>query len=411
MPRTCIICGKRAGSRKHTFPAVLGGRRTNKGIYCGTHNQGFSPLAAIIGDQLKTINALLAVRPDHRDRAEPLRYTSPEGEELEIFDGAVRSAALNAPRDGRRHQVQLRLGGPDGLRAVAYIALTFFAHHFRYQVRHSGLDAIKAFVQGNGDNVFVWWERPEMAAMLPPNPFAFGHTIVLTTSAVTQEAAAFISFFGSFDFGIRLGALTGLADASVVVFIDPQAESPPHDIREHRDNTVLLPLVRPDPMHAHLERNIRERTAERALQDLLGKIERWKFARDMEPFRVRLNAARRLAAEPLMREIIAVVEENTSRVYRLIRHVGRGFVEREQHNPAVQPVLRHIETIMMRNPSDPRRLAPAAEDLAARCMLALAGEIGRRLARREITMDDLWDVFSSGPGAGIVGNLMFEPFR
>jgi hypothetical protein len=32
MAKTCIICGKAAGSQEHVFPAVLGGRRTNKGI-------------------------------------------------------------------------------------------------------------------------------------------------------------------------------------------------------------------------------------------------------------------------------------------------------------------------------------------------------------------------------------------
>ena len=410
MPRTCIICGHRAGSREHTFPAVLGGRRTNKGIYCGTHNHGFSPLAKIIGDQLRAINALLAVRPDHRDSAQPMHYTSPEGEELIIFNGTVRRTVPDASRGDQSHHVQLALGGPDGLRAIAYIALTFFAHHFRNHARHGGLDALKAFAQGNGDNLFVWWERPDKAAMLPPNPFAFGHTMVLMTSAATQEATAFVSLFQSLHFGVRLGKLSGVADASMVVFIDPQAERPPNDIEEHKSNAVLIPLVRPDPMHAHLERNVSERTAERALQVLLAKIERWTFERDMEPARARLNAARGLPAEALVREIIAIVEEQTSRVYRLIRHVGRGFIEAQQQNPIAPPVVRHLETIMARNPADPTRLTPAAEDFAARCILALAGDLGQRLAQHEITIDDLWDVFSSGPGAGIVGGLMFEPF-
>ena len=98
MPKTCIICGRRAGSREHTFPAALGGRRTNKGIYCGTHNQGFSHLANIITQQLKSINALLVVRPDHEDRAEPFDYTSPEGEPLVIFDGAVKRATPSGVR-------------------------------------------------------------------------------------------------------------------------------------------------------------------------------------------------------------------------------------------------------------------------------------------------------------------------
>lgn len=67
MPKNCIICPRRNGSHEHVFPAVSGGRRTNKGIYCGLHNQKLGPLAKILSDQLNAINALLGVRPDHSD--------------------------------------------------------------------------------------------------------------------------------------------------------------------------------------------------------------------------------------------------------------------------------------------------------------------------------------------------------
>jgi hypothetical protein len=272
MPKTCIICGLRAGSGEHIFPAALGGRRTNKGIYCGPHNHGFSPLAKRIAQQLKSINSLLAVRPDHDDSAEPFDYTSPEGERLVIFDGVVKRATPGAADSDRSLHVQLNLGGPDGLRSIAYIALTFFAHHFQDCARLSGLDAVKAFLLGNGDNDFVWWESPNVAATLPPNPFPFGHTIVLMTSAKTHEATAFVSLFQSLHFGIHLGTLSRLTDKSVVVFIDPQADRAPADIEEHKKDIVLLPLLKPDPMHAHLERNIREGAAQRSLQELLNKI-------------------------------------------------------------------------------------------------------------------------------------------
>ncbi len=63
MTRTWIICGDSAGSQEHIFPAALGGRRTSKGIYCGLHNEGFSPLAAFLSRQLELLNALLSVRP------------------------------------------------------------------------------------------------------------------------------------------------------------------------------------------------------------------------------------------------------------------------------------------------------------------------------------------------------------
>src|SRR4051812_39614080 len=118
MPKTCMMCGGRAGSAEHTFPAVLGGRRTNRGIYCGPHNNGFAGLAAIIGGQLKPINALLAVRPDHKAKAEPLAYTSPEGEQLVIFDGSVTRAPSSVPpdQDSLLH-IHLLFGHADGFKA------------------------------------------------------------------------------------------------------------------------------------------------------------------------------------------------------------------------------------------------------------------------------------------------------
>lgn len=85
MPRKCIICDKRAGSREHIFPASLGGRRVNKGIYCGCHNNGFSPYAVILSDQLVAINALLGVRPDHSDKPRALTTINPsDGQEYLI---------------------------------------------------------------------------------------------------------------------------------------------------------------------------------------------------------------------------------------------------------------------------------------------------------------------------------------
>jgi hypothetical protein len=45
-------------------------------------------------------------------------------------------------------RVQLSLGGTEGLRAVAYIALTFFAHHFQDFARLDQLAPVKNFVLG-----------------------------------------------------------------------------------------------------------------------------------------------------------------------------------------------------------------------------------------------------------------------
>ncbi|HCV74065.1 MAG TPA: hypothetical protein DHE23_26710 [Agrobacterium sp.] len=154
-----------AGSREHVFPASLGGRRTNKQIYCGPHNNGFGPLANIIAQQLKPVNALLAVRHDRADRAEPFIYEGPNGEKLRLFAGTV-EPANKTPDETGTLRVQLSLGGPDGLRAIAYIALTFFAHHFQEFARLEQLGPIKDFLLGTAVNDYVWWESDITAGRL-----------------------------------------------------------------------------------------------------------------------------------------------------------------------------------------------------------------------------------------------------
>ena len=89
--RTCIICGGPTGSREHIFPAALGGRRTNKGIYCGAHNEAYSGLAGIITEQLAFFNAQLGVVGDHADKPTSVTMTDvASGQEIEMRDGQVR---------------------------------------------------------------------------------------------------------------------------------------------------------------------------------------------------------------------------------------------------------------------------------------------------------------------------------
>lgn len=64
MANSCIVCGKAAGSGEHVFPAALGGRRTNKNIYCATHDNSYSSLVAVLANQLDVFNSLLGVVPD-----------------------------------------------------------------------------------------------------------------------------------------------------------------------------------------------------------------------------------------------------------------------------------------------------------------------------------------------------------
>lgn len=90
MSKTCIICGGATGSREHIFPAALGGRRTNKGIYCDKHNNAYSGLAGIIAEQLNFFNAQLGVVGDHATETRPVTLTDvATGQQIELTDREV----------------------------------------------------------------------------------------------------------------------------------------------------------------------------------------------------------------------------------------------------------------------------------------------------------------------------------
>ena len=243
------------------------------------------------------VNALLGVRSDRADRARMQSVTTPAGDELIVSTGSVTRSSTSPVNRDEPMRLELLLGGPKGLLAIGYVALTFFAHHFRDEARQAGLAPIKAFVQGQGDNTFVWWESDATTSGLPTNPFEFGHTIVLTTSAATGEAMVVISLFQCLSFGIALGCLEGAKDQTVVVFIDPHAHRAPADTQIRTSNTVELQIQKPEPLHANLERMAREGHGQALLQGLFEKIERWRFrTRDgpsAEPLECRDGAAAR----------------------------------------------------------------------------------------------------------------------
>lgn len=408
MAKTCIICGKPAGSGEHIFPAVLGGRRVNNGIYCDKHNNGFSPHAAIIGEQLRPINALLAVRPDRKKKSEPLDYTSPGGERLVIFDGLVERAPSNHAGTNARLHVQLKFGGNDGLKAPAYIALTFFAAHFQAHARKPGLQPIKDYLLGTGTNEFVWWESGAHLERLPQNPFAFGHTIVLTTSSATGKASAFVSFFGSLNFGVALGTVDSVSDETVVVFIDPQAEHPPHDIQSTRHGAVLIDVERPEPLHAYLEKTITEGTGQKTLQALLERIEEWKFAKEMKPVLDRLNATRGLSPADQKTEVEAVVQEEVSRIYRIMRYVADGFEAAKGGGAGPErAIIAILKAMIAVNPPPGPTFNKDGDRVMVASLMAFTNDLCAKLAKDDVDMDYLWGLFSGGHGAGIVGNIMF----
>lgn len=193
MARTCIVCGQAAGSKEHVFPAALGGRRVNSGIYCTKHDNGYSGLVYEIAGQLDFLNAYLGVVPDHSKQpktalgehtltgetvsisAKEIKFTAPriisrtptgEGEAVELSfpdhqsakqfiqkmeDSGQEWALLSKPAarpyitSAVRHQ--RNFGGACGLGAIAYVTQTFFAQEFPEVVRSGVLSDFIGYTQ------------------------------------------------------------------------------------------------------------------------------------------------------------------------------------------------------------------------------------------------------------------------
>jgi hypothetical protein len=193
MANTCIVCGKAAGSREHIFPAALGGRRTNKSIYCTKHDNGYSSLVADLANQMDVLNAMLGVVPHHsNDVKSVLARDANSGEELRL---SVKESVFTLPRVISQETVgngvlmnmsfsnweamkqwlaeqkangldvtvlqkaqeqtyflgevhhQRRFGGPCGLGAVAYVAQTFLAQAFPDLARSGDVAQFIAYTQ------------------------------------------------------------------------------------------------------------------------------------------------------------------------------------------------------------------------------------------------------------------------
>lgn len=193
MANTCIVCGQAAGSGEHVFPASLGGRRTDRNIYCTKHDNGYSSLVGHLANQLDFLNALLGVVPDHSGDVKSVvardRHT---GEELKLSvkkSSLTSSRVISQQREGAGVRMEMSFpnreamkrwiaeqradgievtplhkpeevpyflgdvhhqrsfGGPCGLGAVAYVAQTFLAQTFPELVRSGDLANFIAYTQ------------------------------------------------------------------------------------------------------------------------------------------------------------------------------------------------------------------------------------------------------------------------
>jgi len=458
MPKNCIICPRRNGSHEHTFPAVLGGRRTNKGIYCGLHNRKLGPLAAILSDQLIAINAWLGVRPDHSGRPTQLIVENPvDGNNYVVTE---RKIELAEPRilkgtqmaDGSRqveavfssqqqmqgwlaeqraagnqvkivgprasghsvftdpYALHLTLGGPRGLQAVGYVALTFLAHYFPAIARQRGLKAFKDFVLGVTGTPLVWWDFDPPSGALPSQRFRFGHRIVIGLSASRQEVCARVSFFSTVNFAACLGPAKVDRDQTVVVDIDPLADRPPHDIRETSSGKLLAPVIKLASLTAGLADEIRQGKAEDRFRLLLDNISDWVLDRTAGELLPQINAARTFTAPMRQQRVREILAGQEQRVFNLISHVVKGLKAQFLANPATAAIASSLDLLIASDPNSLTGLTQVASCALELGMGALTAHISQQLDTGDMDLSLLRSLLGEGLGAAIVGRAAVQPW-
>ena len=371
-PKDCIVCGNKVGTGEHVFPSALGGRREDKGIYCPDHNQWMGAHVSVLQRQLGLVNAMLDVQPD-RGTAKPHVVESVDGHRYAIAGADVRlapdlDAILDARTIGEAQQfkldpallpglkerarqrgldlhiiektapgVEYRLtpivlqslqGGDDAMRAVAYLALTFVAHHWPTIARAPGLAPLKQMLRSGN----TYGGADHIAATLPANDFVFpapairapaelihptglGHTIIIALHA--GQLLAYVSLLDLQCWTVRLGDAGGKEDdRTVVIHVDPLKRRYGDDWTTHRFDRALLDGAS-DPAYlgrAVLESDRMQRQISDVMRRVIDRRDRLEAAAATQEFTV----ASALASPARNAAIRAFVERRSQRLVNLI---------------------------------------------------------------------------------------------
>ncbi len=454
MTKTCIICGEPTGSREHLFPAALGGRRTNKGIYCADHNNEYSGLAGIISAQLALFNALIGVVGDHASETKPIAMNDlASGREVELSNSRIRfkdpkvisqeaegntivmKMAFSSRKEakewvleqkakgfdvqvtgqGQRIQyhvgtthARITLGGnEEGLRAIGYIAQTFLAHFFPDVARLPELQGIRDYTLKNVGSGFVWWnfETPDD---LPVNKFPFGHRVIVGLNKEDGTAYARLSLFSTLNFSVLFGTVPVKASQSVITDIDPLAKSPPNDVFSWNEGTAKGAVSKPENLSASLAEAISSGNAQARINDLMQRIvefERQTAARAI---------LRKIAGTASLTEVDRdklfsnIVSSEAQRVFRLMRYIAD-----EYKSKATKPEERLICDLLDRVVAlDPRSANGLTEEASRSLVIAceaLKKQMSEDFKAGILDQDRMEMLIGGGPGAYIVGTAILQP--
>ncbi|MBN3042686.1 MULTISPECIES: HNH endonuclease [Pectobacterium] len=361
----CIICDKQAGSHEHVFPAALGGRRTNKKIYCGEHNQKFGIFVTRLNEQLSIFNGLLDVRPDRGKSRDPILLTSTDGvrylfkrddigfipPDIEAIDDFEYGKELQVSASDRfaldlwkkRQEkkgvkiviketgslverlhiksIPLRLNfGGSLMNSVSYLALTMYAHYFPDLILKTNISSIvNSLCEEEEGKYMCKWDGREYSDVTYPCPYDFGHTIILCISSEDGKVKAWVSFFSALNFIVDIGNISVSENIMLRVDINPLAESAPDDLVKDNLEGSISKIV---DSNVELKDMVANGTAQNRIKNLLDRINSFNLKRKIKKLISQMSESD--SHENL---IIEFVEEEKQRVFNLLKQAGDIFLE------------------------------------------------------------------------------------
>ena len=403
MAKTCIVCGGPAGSGEHIFPACTGGRRINNGIYCEKHNNAYGDLAALLGNQLAFANAQFGIRNTRTKQIKPVEMTDAASGAKYEFDGTSLKpigpriisqtgseatiampndpavvkrfveameakgiqlqAATGQPQSYHPGQlsIQLSFGGPEGLRAIGYLAQTFLAHCYPDLARNPAMKAFIDYTLNGAGSHLVWWDF-EAPADLTPNFFEFGHRIIVGADRDNGVVYGRVSLFSTFDYAMIFYNMSSLPiSCSVINDIDPMAIKMPDDLKQHVVNDKAAgTVIRPEDTSQSLRAAINNGTARDRQEQLMRRVTDYRRRCVAEDLLGRIASAADMASKE--RVVVEFWNGESQRVLRLLgATVEYLTADPKPSDPGWTLLVRRLQAATERDEGTPSGLTPRAE--------------------------------------------------
>lgn len=447
MTKTCIICNNPAGSGEHVFPAAFGGRRTNRGIYCESHNNAFGRHVETLLSGLDIVNAIIGVIPDRHKEIRPAPAKSADGERF-LFSRVGSKIAPPQPLNetpelvGKRvklkfadqkqaikwiaeqekagfrietepagpNQTQIiahplhaprYLGDEAFMRALLYIGLTFLAHVHPKLARAPGLADVRKIVEEDGKvEDRVLWEPPHALEQLSANPFPYGNTVAIGPITNTSRIGALISFYGAIQFSVDLGKLPEVSCLErITTHIDPLAKNPPDDIDVIREEGISLVVSTPSESRKYLN-ELRTGQTTNPLMSVLQSASYDALSETCEALLPELMATKSMPPSQRPDRVMALLAAHDQRIFNLMREGIQNFIKSAPDLPA--PIRFLLNSFISGDDSAPRGLDCTSDAALVIAKASLADSILNHINDDTLNGQTLAELLGGGKGISAV---------